>query len=155
MANPKRVAVIVTLPPEIDITNCVDVYMQLCSAVAPGITIVVADMTRTTFCDASGIREISHARQYAADASVDLRSVIPAGSVLHVLKLLGLGQVWRPYPTLAAALERELGREIETPHHPAEQAPRIGDATDSLNRKKPVTFRGDRLPLPELDSGYG
>jgi anti-anti-sigma factor len=101
------------LPAEVDIANCDDVYMELCSAVAPGITVVIADMTKTTLCDGSGIREITQASKYAGAAGVQLRFVIPPGNVLRVLELVGLDEIWMPYPTLEAALESELGRDSQ------------------------------------------
>lgn len=57
MADPEHPPrpVIVTLPAEIDIANGAAVGQQLCSAFAPGVTLVIADMTPTVFCDSSGI----------------------------------------------------------------------------------------------------
>jgi hypothetical protein len=56
MANPKYVAVIVTLPEQVDSSNADDVYLQLCAAVAPGISIVVADFTMTALHSFHGER---------------------------------------------------------------------------------------------------
>jgi anti-anti-sigma regulatory factor len=44
--------VVVVLPPEIDVTNCDEVFEQFAEVLAPGIGTVVADMTGTSFCDA-------------------------------------------------------------------------------------------------------
>ena len=109
--NSKRVAVVVvTLPAEIDIANSDDVYMEICSAITSASGVVVADLTGTAFCDCSGAREISCAWQFAAQAGVELRLVIPPGRVLRFLQLTGLDRVWLPYPTLHAALDQTPAR---------------------------------------------
>lgn len=46
---------VVTLPAEIDMANAGRVDDDLQAAFSPGITIVVADLTATTFCDSLGI----------------------------------------------------------------------------------------------------
>ena len=48
----------VTLPAEIDFTVADELTDQICAAFAPGVTVVVADLTATTFCDSSGIRHL-------------------------------------------------------------------------------------------------
>ena len=51
-----RVApVVVVLPAEIDVTNSEQVYDRLVAALTPGVDIVIADMTSTSFCDSSGV----------------------------------------------------------------------------------------------------
>ena len=105
MAIPKYAEVVVTLPDEIDMTNSDDVYNQLCSAMTPGIEIVIADLRLTTFCDAGGSTALSHARDHATEAGVEIRFVIPPGNVLRVLEMLGLDQVLPTYPSLGAALD--------------------------------------------------
>ena len=106
--------VIVTLPSCIDLDNCFDVFAELVSALIPGAQVVIADLTATTFCDTSAVRQIELARQCADEAGVQFRAVVPAGIVLRVLQILGIDQVWMPYPTLHAALAQER-REAENP----------------------------------------
>jgi anti-anti-sigma regulatory factor len=58
--------VIVPLPAEIDIANAEDVGQQLRAAFAPGVTVVIADLGSTTFCDTSGARQLVLAHKRAA-----------------------------------------------------------------------------------------
>jgi anti-anti-sigma factor len=108
MANPKYVAVIVTLPEQVDSSNADDVYLQLCAAVAPGISTVVADFTMTAFCESMGARAIRDARDYATGMGVEMRSVIRSGGLLRMFQLMGLDRLLHQYPTLTAALNHEL-----------------------------------------------
>jgi anti-sigma B factor antagonist len=105
MAIPKYAAVVVTLPDELDIANADDVYNQLCSAMTPGVNLVVADFGLTTFCDSSGVSAILRARNHAKEAEVEIRYVIPPGNVLRVLTMMGFDQVLLTYPSLGAALD--------------------------------------------------
>ena len=50
--------VTVTLPTEIDFTNAEEVCDRICAAFQPGIAVVVADLTATTFCDSAGVRHL-------------------------------------------------------------------------------------------------
>jgi anti-sigma B factor antagonist len=82
--------VVVVLPAEIDVTNSDGVYQQLAAALAPGVGIVIADMTATTFCDSSGVHAIMRAHERATAQKTVLRlAVSPTGSVHRVLQLTG------------------------------------------------------------------
>ena len=106
MKDQRRTArsVIVILPDEIDVVNAESVYEQLNSAFVPGVAVVVADMTSTSFCDSSGFGLITLAHQHATALLGQLRLAIPPGDVRRILQLLGLDQVLLVYPTLKAAL---------------------------------------------------
>ena len=52
--NRKVTPAVLKLPAEIDISNAGVTAEQLRSALAPEITLLVADLTATTFCDSSG-----------------------------------------------------------------------------------------------------
>ena len=100
--------VVVVLPAEIDVTNSEQVYEQLLAALAPGVDIVIADMTSTIFCDSSGVHAIMHAYESAAARDVRLRlAVSPASSVRRVLELIGVGRLMPVYPSLREALDSE------------------------------------------------
>jgi len=58
---------VVALSAEVDMANADDVGEQLRSAFAPGVTIVVADMTWTVFRDSWGMRALVLAHRCAAD----------------------------------------------------------------------------------------
>src|SRR5262249_39226071 len=68
MATPWLTAVAVTMPDEIDLANAETVCQKLCSAMTPGIDLVIADFTMTAFCDARGVRAITRARRYSAES---------------------------------------------------------------------------------------
>jgi anti-sigma B factor antagonist len=101
--------VIVTLPDEIDITNADAVGDRLSAAFAPGVAVVIADLTSTVFCDSSGIRRLMLAHDKAASCDAQLRLVVQAPAVLRVLSVMGLQSVLRIYPTLDEALALEAG----------------------------------------------
>jgi anti-sigma B factor antagonist len=83
--------VIVVLPAEIDVTNAGQVLAALASALAPGVSLVIADMTSTIFCDTSGVRALVEAHDLAAADDIGFRLAIPPdGSVRRVLELTGI-----------------------------------------------------------------
>jgi len=66
--------VVIPIPAEIDTTNARDVRCQLtAAALKPGVRIVIADMTATTFCDSEGLRAFLVAHQRAARNGTELR----------------------------------------------------------------------------------
>jgi anti-sigma B factor antagonist len=96
--------VVVAMPAEIDMANADGVGEQLRSAFTPGVTVVVADMTLTGFCDSYGMRPLVLAHRYAAAHHAQLRLVVSYAGVLQVLKLAGLDRLLPVYPSLGAAL---------------------------------------------------
>ena len=96
--------VIVVLPAEIDMMNAQDVGEQLCAAFAPGVTVVIADLGSTVFCDSSGAHQLVLAHKRAIASNCELRVVISSARVLRVLAILGIDRALEIYPDLAAAL---------------------------------------------------
>ena len=97
--------VVVVLPPEIDVTNCDEVFEQLSEVLAPGVGTVVADMTGTSFCDSSGVHAIMRAYESAAARDITIRlAVSPDGSVHRVLELIGAARPMPVHATLKDAL---------------------------------------------------
>jgi anti-sigma B factor antagonist len=118
--------VVVTLPAEIDFMNAAEVCDQICAVFRPGIAVVVADLTATTFCDTAGIRHLLLADERARAGQVELRFVVPAvGSVQRVLGLTGVDRVLAVYRTLDTAIagrhpsDPEGTQEITTGDPPA------------------------------------
>lgn len=95
--------VVVVLPEEIDITNADSIGEQLRSAFGPGVTVVLADMTSTAFCDISGWRGLLGAHDDAGVGGAQLRLVIHPGGARRVLKLLGFDRLMPVYPSLDSA----------------------------------------------------
>jgi anti-sigma B factor antagonist len=97
--------VIVVLPAEIDVINAGEVLAKLAAALTPGISLVVADMTSTIFCDTSGVRALVDAHDQAVANQVGFRLAIPAeGSLRRVLELTGIIRILPVYMSLDEAI---------------------------------------------------
>jgi anti-sigma B factor antagonist len=97
--------VIVPMPAEIDLANAGWVGEQLRTAASPGVTVIVADLTSTEFCDSAGIRTLLSVRDNVAAHDAQLRlAVAQGGAVRRALQAIGLQHVLPIYPTVAAAL---------------------------------------------------
>jgi anti-sigma B factor antagonist len=97
---------IVALPEEIDITNAASCGDGLRAAIRPGVAVVIADMTRTAFCDSQGMRQLVLAHDRAMEAGAELRLAIESPAVLRALKITGLDQLLQIYPGMQAALQK-------------------------------------------------
>lgn len=106
---------IVIAPGEIDITSAQSVGDELHAALGLGVAVVVADMTRTTFLDSSGVRSLLLANKHAAQAHAELRLVITSAAVLHVLQITGADRLLTIYSHLLAALADPLAEAPEAP----------------------------------------
>jgi anti-anti-sigma factor len=99
--------VVVVLPAEIDVTNSEQIHGQLVASLAPGVDIVIADMTATSFCDSSGVHAVIFANEAAVSRGIQLRiAVAPDGSVLRVLQLIGANRILSVYSSLSEAMHR-------------------------------------------------
>lgn len=98
------ISVVVTLPAEIDLANAGRAGADLLAAFAQGVTMVVADMTATTFCDCGGIRALVAADEHAAARGAELRLVVVSASVLRMLAVLDLDRRLAIYPSLQEAV---------------------------------------------------
>jgi anti-anti-sigma factor len=97
--------VLVALPAEIDLDNARDVRNQITgAALRPGVTIVIADLTATTFCDSMGARALVQGHSRAASVGTELRLLTPCPAIMRVLELLGLDQVLAIYHSVENAL---------------------------------------------------
>src|SRR5579862_6977744 len=95
---------VVVLPEEIDVTNADSVGTRLVAAIVPGVSVVVADLTATGFCDCAGVRSLVLAHRKASASNSELRLVARSRAVLRILELVGADQVLPVYPDLSAAL---------------------------------------------------
>jgi RNA polymerase sigma-70 factor (sigma-E family) len=96
--------VFVTLPAEIDMANADRVGEQLAAASARGMTVVIADMTATTFCGSAGIGMLLRACRRAAALGIELRLLVTSPRVLTVMKIAGVDTVLPIYHSLEGAL---------------------------------------------------
>src|SRR5262249_30931978 len=97
--------VVVVLPAVIDIRNALDVRAQLVKACEQdGCRAVIADLSKTTFCDTSGACSLVLARMDVADQNARLLAVVPSLEVRRVLTQVGLDSVLPSYASLTEAL---------------------------------------------------
>jgi anti-sigma B factor antagonist len=80
---------VVAAPEEIDITNAPDLRAALLEAAADRPGTLVADMTRTRFCDSSGLHALLAAHKRAQADGGELLLVIPSTAVLRVFAITG------------------------------------------------------------------
>ena len=102
--------VVVNLPPEIDIADADQVSDQLTARLGPGVRVMIADLSRTRFCDSWGIRYLLLVARTAAANSAELRLAAPREAVWQVVELMGLDHMVRADPTVEAALSSEVSR---------------------------------------------
>jgi anti-anti-sigma factor len=95
--------VVVRLPAEIDSSNAEHTREQLCAALTPGVRIVVADLTGTTFCDVAGVRGLARARTLAAARNTELRLAVRPGPVRRVLTMVTPGGPFLLYASTSEA----------------------------------------------------
>jgi anti-sigma B factor antagonist len=95
---------VVATPDEIDVTNADELRAVLLDAAAHGTGPLVVDMSRTRFCDSSGMRALVLAHQRAQAEGSDLLLVAPAAPVLRVLALLGIDRIIPNFRSLDEAL---------------------------------------------------
>ncbi len=118
-------ASVIRTPAEIDITTAEQLRAALLEAAEGEQPTVVVDMTRTVFCDSSGLHALLRARNRIASDGGDLRLIIPAGGVVaRIITLTGLDTVLRCFPTLAEAVA---GPPAVKPSKPGRPDPPIAE----------------------------
>jgi anti-anti-sigma factor len=95
---------VVAAPDEIDITNAEALRSALLTAAANGNRTLVVDMTRTRFCDSSGLHTLIAAHKRAEAEGRELLLVIPGPAVLRVFALTAMDTVIPNFTSLAGAL---------------------------------------------------
>ena len=95
---------VVAAPEEIDITNAPKLRTALLEAAAHGPGTLVADLTRTQFCDSSGLHTLLAAHKRATAAGGDLLVVIPGHAVLRVFTITGVDRIIPNFTSLEEAL---------------------------------------------------
>jgi anti-sigma B factor antagonist len=95
---------VVAAPEEIDITNAEALRSALLTAAAGGHGALVVDMTRTQFCDSSGLHALIAVHKHAGAAGCEVLLVIPSVAVLRVFALTGMDMVIPNFTSLADAL---------------------------------------------------
>jgi anti-sigma B factor antagonist len=112
---------VATLPEEIDLANADEVSDTLLALLNRGASGVIADMSGTRFCDASGARAITRAHRRAQSLGTWLRVIAIHPAVRKVFRLTGMEGIVGVYPELRQALppaDHALGA-------PEQQTPRL------------------------------
>ena len=95
---------VVTAPEEIDITNAPELRSALLEAAAHGHGTLVVDMTRTQFCDSSGLHTLLAAHKRAQAEGGELLLAITAAPVLRVFALTSIDRMIPNFTSLDEAL---------------------------------------------------
>jgi anti-sigma B factor antagonist len=95
---------VVAAPEEIDITNAPELRSALLEAAAHGHGTVVADLSRTQFCDSSGLHTLLAAHKRATTAGGDMLLVLPGNAVLRVFTITGVDRIIPNFTSLEEAL---------------------------------------------------
>jgi anti-sigma B factor antagonist len=95
---------VVSLPVEIDITNADQVREDLLSVLNQGAVLLIADLSRTTFCDSAGVSALARSFRRAEASQSDMRLVVSTLAVQRVLALTGVDRLLDIYPSVAASL---------------------------------------------------
>ncbi len=94
---------VVQLPAEVDMSTADELRDELLSLLDSGVAIIIVDMSMTAFCDSAAIAALVMAHKRAATASAELRLAAVSAGVLRVIRLTGVDQLIRLYPTVGAA----------------------------------------------------
>ncbi len=97
---------VLAAPEEIDITNAEPLREALLKAAANGHDTLVVDMTRTQFCDSSGLHTLIAAHKRAEAEGREVLLVIPSPTVLRVFVLTGMDRMIPNVTSLPEALAR-------------------------------------------------
>jgi anti-sigma B factor antagonist len=95
---------VVAAPEEIDITNAEALRTALLKVAANGHRTLVVDMTRTQFCDASGLHALAATQERTQAEGRELLLVMPGTAVLRVFALIGMDRMIPNFTSLAEAL---------------------------------------------------
>ena len=94
---------VVALPEHINASNAGLVHDQLLTLASRGAAVLIADMTATVSCDQIGADALVSAYQRASVNGAQLRLVVTAHIIRHVLEASGLDRLIPIYPTTEAA----------------------------------------------------
>jgi len=95
---------VVAAPEEIDITNAPELRSALLEAAKHGHGTLVVDMTRTQFCDSSGLHTLLAAHKRAQTEGGELLLAITAAPVLRVLAITSIDRMIANFTSLDQAL---------------------------------------------------
>ena len=100
---------VVTLPAEIDVTNADTVRDELLAALNQGAVLLIADMSKTNFCDSSGVSAIVRVFRRAVATGGVMRLVVSTPGVQRVLSITGVDRLVDVFPSVAGSLAGPYG----------------------------------------------
>ena len=95
---------VVTLPVEMDVTNADPVREELLAVMAQGAALLIADMSKTNFCDSAGVSALVRTFRRAAISGSAIRLVVSTPAVQRVLSITGVDRLVDVFPSVAASL---------------------------------------------------
>lgn len=94
----------VSLPERVGVADSGPIGQQLLELIDQGAVVLVADMTRTVWCDRSGADALLLAYQHACVSDAQLRIAVSAPAVRRVLEASRLDRLVSVYPSAEAAV---------------------------------------------------
>ena len=101
---------VVTLPVEIDVTNSDTVRDELLAALNQSAVLLIADMSKTNFCDSSGVSAMVRVFRQAVAGGTAMRLVVSTPGVQRVLSITGVDRLVDVFPSIAASLAGPYGQ---------------------------------------------
>jgi anti-sigma B factor antagonist len=95
---------VVTLPTEIDVTNADMVREELLSVLSQGAALLIADLSKTSFCDSAGVGALVRTFRRATASASAMRLVVSTSAVQRVLSITGVDRLVDTFPSVAASL---------------------------------------------------
>ena len=95
---------VITLPGEIDVNNAELVREELLSVLDHGATLLVADLSKTTFCDSAGVSALVQTFRRATESGSSMRLVVATPAVQRVLSITGVDRLVETFPSVAGSL---------------------------------------------------
>jgi hypothetical protein len=101
---PAQPTSVVSLPAQTGLANAPRIRDKLVAAARPEARVVIAGMTRTTFCALEGAGCLRQAHRQAAVHGTELRLVVPSATVRGALAIAAVEALVHTYPSLDEAL---------------------------------------------------
>lgn len=95
---------VVTLPAEIDVTLADSVRDELLAILGQGAVLLIADLSKTEFCDSAGVSALVRTYRQASTNGSAMRLVVSTPAVQRVLSITGVDRLVDLFPSVAASL---------------------------------------------------
>lgn len=95
---------VVTLPAEIDVTIADAVRDELLAILGQGAVLLIADLSKTKFCDSAGVSSLVRTYRQASTSGSAIRLVVGTPAVQRVLSITGVDRLVDVFPSVAASL---------------------------------------------------